>query len=117
MSWTDTGRLHELVEKLQEQVQEPATRSAILITLNELNTYAEKVFEQEEVFLSKMRSVDLKSRQTLHKRLLKQLAHHTQDFKDDPTPKVCAEFITFLQAWVQLQEKTLAATSVGREVN
>ncbi len=41
MSWTDTNRLHELVEKLQEQVQEPATRSAILITLNELNTSAE----------------------------------------------------------------------------
>ncbi len=117
MSWTDANRLHELVEKLQEQVQEPATRSAILITLNKLNTYAERVFEQEENFLGKMRSVDLHSRKTLHKRLLKQLAHHTQDFKDHPTPKASAEFVSFLQAWVQLQEKTLCAMSEGRETN
>jgi hemerythrin len=117
MSWTKTNRLHELVEKLQEQVHEPATSSAILITLNELNTYAEKVFEQEEIFLSSMRSADLKSRQTLHKRLLKQLAHHTQDLKDELTPKVCAEFLSFLHAWVQLQENTICATSADREPN
>jgi hemerythrin len=117
MSWTDTNRLHKLVEKLQEQVQEPATHSAILITLNELNTHAERVFEQEEVFLSKMRPMDLGFRKTLHKRLLKQLAHHTQDLKDDPTPKVCAEFMSFLKDWVQLQEKTLCAAPEGGEPN
>jgi hemerythrin-like metal-binding protein len=117
MSWTDANRLQELVEKLQEQVQEPASRSAILITLNQLNTYAEKVFEQEELFLSKSRSMNLQSRKTIHKHLLKQLAHHTQDFKEDPTPKVYAEFISFLQAWLQLQARTLTAMPEGGQAN
>jgi len=117
MSCTDARRLLELVEKLQEQAEEAATRSAILITLNQLNTYAENLFEQEECFLSSMRSVDLKSRQTLHKRLLKQLADHTEGFKEAPTPKVSADFLTFLQAWVQLHHKTLSAMSEGLERN
>jgi hemerythrin-like metal-binding protein len=117
MSWTDAKRLQELVELLQEQVQEPATRSAILITLNRLNTYAEQVFEQEELFLSKSRSVDLHSRKTLHKHLLKQLAHHTQDFKEAPTPKVYAEFISFLQNWLQLQAHTLTGMPDGGQPN
>lgn len=117
MSCTDAKRLHELVEKLQEQAEEAATRSAILITLNQLNTYAEKLFEQEELFLSSMRSVDLKSRQTLHKRLLKQLADHTEGFKEASTPKVGADFLTFLQAFVQLHHKTVSAMSEGWQRN
>ncbi|HYX32407.1 MAG TPA: hemerythrin family protein [Oligoflexus sp.] len=117
MSFTDANRLHQLVEKLQEQAQEPATRSAILITLNELNTYAERLFEQEERFLSSMRSVDFKSRQTLHKRLLKQLANHTEDYKDKPTTEVSQDFLGFLNAWLQFHQKTSGATPEGLEPN
>ncbi|WP_141733684.1 hypothetical protein [Oligoflexus tunisiensis] len=117
MSWTDAQRLQELVEKLQTQVQEPATQSAILITLNELNTHAQRIFEQEEILLGTMRPTDLKNRQTLHKRLLKQLAYHTQDFKDDLTPQACADFLSFLQGWVQKQQQTLHAMSEGRQPN
>jgi hemerythrin len=117
MSWTDAQRLQELVEKLQTLVQEPATQSAILITLNELNTHAQNIFEQEEVLLGTMRPMDLKKRQTLHKRLLKQLAYHTQDLKEDLSPQACAQFLSFLQGWVQKHQQTLPTTSEGRLPN
>lgn len=117
MPWTDPNRLHELVEKLQDQVDEPATRSAILITLNELNTYAARLFEQEERYFANMRSAELKSRQTLHKRLLQQLADHTEDFKEEPTPKVREAFFSFLNAWVQLHNQTVKTMPEGWDAN
>src|SRR5690348_14120921 len=110
MSWMDSNRLYELVEKLQDQAEEQASRSAILITLNELNTFAHKHFEQEERLLTALRSVELKSRRTLHQRVMDQLVNHTEDYKDSTKPQVSDAFLRFLHTWIQLHSQTSEAT-------
>ena len=117
MSWVDANKLFEIVEKLQGQADEQAAKSAILITLNELNTFALRHFAEEERFLSCMRSMEFKSRHRLHQHLLQQLANHTEDFKEAPTPKISSEFFQFLNCWVQLHSQTLKAMPEGWDPN
>lgn len=102
----DRNKLYELVEKLQEQAEEQAARSAILITLNELNTFAQKHFASEERYLMTMRSLELRPRKSLHQKLMEQLTEHTEDFKEAPTARVSKAFLGFLQAWIQVHGQT-----------
>jgi hemerythrin-like metal-binding protein len=117
MGWTDSSKLYDLVEKLQEQAEESATRSAILITLNELNTYAQKQFEQDERTLATLRSTELKSRKTLHQRLLDQLVNHTENFKDSSKNEVSPAFLKFLQNWMQVHSQNTQTMPDGLDGN
>lgn len=94
-------KLLGLMQKLQDQTDENASQSALLITLSELNCFSEKHFAEEEAYMRSINAPDLKDHQRLHAKLLKKLAHHTQDFKDSDQCAIGSAFFEFLQVWLQ----------------
>jgi|GEM_PF-3794382 len=99
----ELGKLLQIVEKLHEQSEEGATRSAILISLNELNTFAQRHFEAQEKYLASINAPELKTRKSQNHKLLSQLADHTEKFKSSASAIISSRFYEFIQIWLSIQ--------------
>jgi hemerythrin len=99
----ELGKLLQIVEKLQEQSEEGATRSAILITLNELNTFAQRHFEAQEKYLASIGAPELKTRKSQNHKVLSQLADHTEKFKSSSAAIISSRFFQFIQICLSIQ--------------
>ena len=93
-------KLLEIMAKIEELACENSSKSSLLIAFNELNTCAEKLFVIEEKSLALADSRLFKLHTKAHRRLLSQLAMHTEDFKDAQGSKIDQIFFDFLENWI-----------------
>ncbi len=108
-------KLLNIARKLVELSDEQLSRSALLIAINELNTHAEALYAEAQERWAEQHPQNSQHRQKIHGKILKQLAAHSQDFKDSGQLSLQSTFIEFLALWLTQHVRTLTIPSPSAE--
>ena len=87
-----------IMEKLYQQHEAKATFNTLRATINELQDYTVKHFDDEEKFMDSINYPDLKVHKIIHADLLKKFAKHKENFLD--SKEIEGSFFNFLQLWL-----------------